>query len=78
MAVLLGHSSVNTTMAYTGQQTLDLVRALETTDPNMLAIVQQAIFPPSLFSISGRNWMTQRLIVEWSTDTPRASIISSR
>jgi hypothetical protein len=30
-------------MAYTGQQTLDLVRALETADPNVLAVVPPAI-----------------------------------
>jgi site-specific recombinase XerD len=43
VAALLGHSSVNTTMAYTGQQTLDLVRALEMTNPDMLAVVSSAI-----------------------------------
>lgn len=37
VAALLGHSSVNTTMVYTGQQTLDLVRALEDVEPNSLA-----------------------------------------
>lgn len=39
VAALLGHSSVNTTMAYTGQQTLDLVRAAEATAPDTLAVV---------------------------------------
>ncbi|RYE68630.1 MAG: hypothetical protein EOO79_03170 [Oxalobacteraceae bacterium] len=42
VAALLGHSSVNTTMAYTGQQTLDLVRALEAAAPNALALVPAA------------------------------------
>jgi integrase/recombinase XerC len=39
VAALLGHSSVNTTMAYTGQQTLDLVRAAEAAEPDTLAVV---------------------------------------
>jgi integrase/recombinase XerC len=43
VAALLGHSSVNTTMAYTGQQTLDLVRAAEATAPDTLAVVQTSI-----------------------------------
>jgi integrase/recombinase XerC len=37
VAALLGHSSVNTTMVYTGQQTLDLVRAFEELEPDSLA-----------------------------------------
>jgi integrase/recombinase XerC len=41
VAALLGHSSVNTTMAYTGQQTLDLVRAAEALDSDALAVVQR-------------------------------------
>jgi integrase/recombinase XerC len=40
VAALLGHSSVNTTMAYTGQETLDLVRAAEAADPDALAVVR--------------------------------------
>jgi len=43
VAALLGHSSVNTTMAYTGQQTLDLVRAAEAAEPDALAVVESAI-----------------------------------
>jgi integrase/recombinase XerC len=43
VAALLGHSSVNTTMAYTGQQTLDLVRAAEAADPDALAVVSPVI-----------------------------------
>jgi len=43
VAALLGHSSVNTTMAYTGQQTLDLVRAVEAADPNVLAVVSSVM-----------------------------------
>ncbi|WP_020655591.1 tyrosine-type recombinase/integrase [Massilia niastensis] len=40
VAALLGHSSVNTTMVYTGQQTLDLVRAFEEAEPHSLAAAQ--------------------------------------
>lgn len=43
VAALLGHSSVNTTMAYTGQETLDLVRAVEAAEPNVLAVVPPAV-----------------------------------
>jgi hypothetical protein len=32
----------------------------------------------AIFSISGKNRIAHRLIVEWSTDTPRFSIIFSR
>jgi integrase len=42
VAALLGHSSVNTTMVYTGQQTLDLVREAEEAEPGSLTAVQGA------------------------------------
>jgi hypothetical protein len=32
----------------------------------------------AIFSMSGRKRIAHRLIDEWSTDTPRSSMISSR
>lgn len=40
VASLLGHASVDTTMIYTDQDALDLVRALERTSPETLAVEQ--------------------------------------
>jgi integrase/recombinase XerC len=40
VASLLGHASVDTTMIYTDQDALDLVRALERTSPNAIAVEQ--------------------------------------
>lgn len=42
VASLLGHSSVDTTMIYTDQDALDLVRALERAQPDVIAIEQLA------------------------------------
>ena len=40
VASLLGHASVDTTMIYTDQDALDLVRALERTSPETIAVEQ--------------------------------------
>ena len=40
VASLLGHASVDTTMIYTDQDALDLVRALERTNPDAVAVEQ--------------------------------------
>lgn len=40
VASLLGHASVDTTMIYTDQDALDLVRALERTAPDVIAVEQ--------------------------------------
>jgi hypothetical protein len=42
------------------------------------AAADQALVFTAIFSMSGRKRIAQRLIDEWSTDTPRSSIISSR
>ncbi len=42
VASLLGHSSVDTTMIYTDQDALDLVRALERATPDVVAVEQVA------------------------------------
>ncbi len=42
VASLLGHSSVDTTMIYTDQDALDLVRALERAQPDVIAVEQRA------------------------------------
>lgn len=42
VASLLGHASVDTTMIYTDQDALDLVRALERTSPDVIAVEQLA------------------------------------
>jgi integrase/recombinase XerC len=44
VASLLGHASVDTTMIYTDQDALDLVRALERTSPETIA-VEQSLSP---------------------------------
>ena len=40
VASLLGHSSVDTTMIHTDQDALDLVRALQRTSPETIAVEQ--------------------------------------
>jgi integrase/recombinase XerC len=43
VASMLGHASVDTTMIYTDQGALDLVRALERTSRETIAVVQSVI-----------------------------------